>query len=50
MFIVILPNIVKVEWYRIFNMCNGERVRIIIYFWDRLYDTVFVENRFTNVI
>jgi hypothetical protein len=50
MFIVILPNIVKVAWYRIFNMCNEQRVRIIIYFRDRLYDTIFVEKRFTNVI
>jgi len=50
MFIVILPNIVKVKWYRIFNMWNGQLVRIITYFCDRLYDTILVEKRFTNVI
>jgi hypothetical protein len=49
MFVVILPDIVKFEWYHVFNMCNGQRVRII-YFWDRLYETIFVEKLFANVI
>jgi hypothetical protein len=50
MFVVILPNIFQVEWYHVFNMCNGQRVRIVIYFWDRLDETIFVEKRFANVI
>jgi len=50
MFVVILPNIVKVEWYHVFNMCSGQRVRIVIYFWNGLYETIFVEKRFANVI
>jgi phage tail sheath gpL-like len=49
MFVVILPAIVKVELYHVVNMCNGQRVRII-YFWDRLYETIFVEKRFANII